>query len=351
MTATFYPAIKWNKPVEFSDGKKTKVGDGFMRRLCSAYRHQVDSFAGFGSSAWALVVDRNKAAHQALLNNDIPVVASFVADPSTTNLFWGFEGLVAESIELFRRTPEIAQPEIESICDRIVRLGEAVGASSMWNPEAGDRDQPGDLEALLAAIEAKLGAKLDFPNPFPGEFGVRTSRGLVSYRPVQAVYQAWRTACLSRLYGGRVVEIGAGLGRNAYYARQMGLTDYTIVDLPLTIIAQAIFLGSVLGPDAVTLPGEAPKPGTVRLETPAGFHASQQPFDIAINVDSMTEMDREHAERYAATIVDRARIFLSINHEINPFRVHDLKALSGIPMQRHPYWMRKGYAEELFFLG
>ncbi len=54
----------------------------------------------------------------------------------------------------------------------------------------------------------------------------------------------------------RVLEIGAGLGRTAYYAWRAGIRHYTIVDVPLTAVAQADFLGRTLGPEALTLAGE-----------------------------------------------------------------------------------------------
>jgi hypothetical protein len=46
---------------------------------------------------------------------------------------------------------------------------------------------------------------------------------------------------------------------------------------------------------------------------------------------------------------DRANIFLSINHEVNPFTVHKLYAAIATPaVIRTPYWMRAGYVEEIF---
>jgi hypothetical protein len=38
--------------------------------------------------------------------------------------------------------------------------------------------------------------------------------------------------------GNRCLEIGAGVGRTAYYAHWLGMQDYTIVDLPTALIGQ-----------------------------------------------------------------------------------------------------------------
>ena len=44
-------------------------------------------------------------------------------------------------------------------------------------------------------------------------------------------------------------------------------------------------------------------------------------------------------------------MFLSINHEAYPQTVAKIAATVGMPSAtRTPYWMRPGYAEELFML-
>ena len=154
--------------------------------------------------------------------------------------------------------------------------------------------------------------------------------------------------CLSRTIGQRIVEIGPGLGRAAYYARKFGLSNYTTVDLPLGNIVQACFLSRALGEDAIALPGESAQIGQVRIETPSWFLATEEKFDIVLNVNSMTEMSFDNANAYVEKIVAASCAFVSINHEINTFKTADLPALKGLSGQRFPYWMRKGYVEELY---
>jgi hypothetical protein len=173
---------------------------------------------------------------------------------------------------------------------------------------------------------------------------------VASYRAIQAIYQAHRLKELSKKYGGIVVEIGAGLGRTAYYAFAMGLNDYTIVDIPISTTAQAIFLAKTLGPDAVTLPGERHQKGKIRIETPNWFLNSTEKHGVVANIDSLVEMDESQAKAYINSILERARVFLSINHEYNAIAVRELLSSRYSSYQRFPYWMRNGYAEELLTL-
>jgi len=146
-----------------------------------------------------------------------------------------------------------------------------------------------------------------------------------------------------------VVEIGPGMGRAAYYGHRAGL-DYTTVDLPLGIVAQACFLGRALGPDALWFAGEdevAPD-GRIKLL----YSAPDRRFDIVLNVDSITEMPAAVAFEYFRWAACHAHCLLSINHEKNRFTVAQLAAFSA-PMQRIvqrtcPAW--DGYMEDAFLL-
>ena len=339
----FYPHISWQHAATFVTAGRDASPD-FVRRLCRSYKHQLGVFEGFGESFWGSFADKNKQVHEALLRSDIDAAAAIVRNPSSTDLFYGFDSSGAELIDLFRSNPGQVQGTINSVCDRLLRSSEAIGARRMLYPEAALDANPPDVDQLLTDIEAKLGISLTFPNVFPDEFGVETSKGVISYRAVQALYQAWR---IRQITDKSVVEIGAGLGRTAYYARAFGLRDYTIIDIPLTTIAQAAFLSNALGENAITLPGETAQHGCIRIETPSWFYGTSERFALAANIDSMVEMDRSHAERYADKISRHCDAFWSVNHEYNPFVVSDLKALNH-PYHRSPYWLRKGYAEHLY---
>ena len=149
-----------------------------------------------------------------------------------------------------------------------------------------------------------------------------------------------------------MLEIGAGMGRTAYYARRLGITDYTMVDLPLGNVAQAAFLGRVLGSDAIWLPGDSStqKAGRIRIYPPSWLANSDEEFGVALNADSTTEMDTEQAMGYFCEMARRVAVFLSINHEGYSLQVRDLPSKCEIDTRvlRYPYWLRKGYVEEIY---
>lgn len=185
---------------------------------------------------------------------------------------------------------------------------------------------------------------------FPGLCGLKTTRGLVTDRSLSGLYGAWRAReLLGRQSRHGIVEIGAGLGWLALYAHRLGLRDYTIVDLPLTNVSQACFLGTVLGPDAISLAGEAHVPGRIRIEPADTTLPLAERYSLLVNVDSLTEVGRQVAKDYWARFAPRCDAVLSINHESNAFTVRELIAAGPKPFRvhRHPSWMRNGYVEEI----
>jgi hypothetical protein len=347
----FYPHIGSDKATFAFVPEGSKISRRMAQRLSDAYNVATERFAGQGGSFWEQNDERNADLIAALRSGDLDTISAIANDPGQHNLFWGIDGLT-KGYAADKNTP-VSSLTLHALllADCIVRLAEAVGATPLWYPEAHRHRTDGiDIEQTLDAIERKIGRTIDFPNPFPNESGIRTSRGIGSYRTFQAIYQAWRLLCLSKAIGPRIVEIGPGLGRTAYYARKFKLPNYTTIDLPIGNIAQACFLCRALGENAIALPGERADAGQVRIETPAWFMSTEERFDIVLNADSLTEMALDHAEVYAQRAVKISRVFVSINHEINLFKTRNLSALKGISGQRFPYWMRKGYVEEIYLI-
>ncbi len=317
--------------------------------MSEAYKFASDRFTGHKGSFWAENDSRNANLIAALIAGDLDTIIAMVNDPGSHFLFWGVDNLFLRAGPHQSTKAKKLASGLSPYADWTLRLAEATGAVKVWYPEQNlDRRAGIDVDSTLDDIAREIG-EFDFPNPFPNEFGMRTTRGIANYRCFQSIYQAWRLATLSRDIGREhIVEIGPGIGRTAYYAVKFGVRNYTTVDLPLGNIAQACFLSRALGEDAITLPGEPERLGCVRIETPAWFVATDERFGIALNADSLTEMGIENASIYAAKIAQTARAFVSINHEINAFKITDLPALKALPSQRFPYWMRKGYIEQHF---
>ena len=336
-------------------------------RVTSAYRTSLEAYSptdGFWDS-WHFGL--KKTIHDALAGDDRAVAAGVLRDPASNVFFWGFDA-IAKSPEGSPEPHELVLTRLNTscdwrdlyaywICDSLIGFAEMVGARRAVYPEYEvDRDLQTfekilDTDELLTDIEVELGLELHFPNPFPSELGIASKRGLIGFRSVQALYQGWRIATIAKgRQNFKVLEIGAGLGRTAYFANLFGVNDYTIVDLPLTNAAQGYFLGRVLGADNVRLGGET---GTaaIRVMVNADMAGHDETYDLVVNVDSLTEMPREVAKDYWSFIRSRSDSFLSINHEFNLHTVRELyRDDSTVFATRYPYPLRRGYVEELLTL-
>ena len=327
-----------------------------VRRIRTAYRTAIAGYSERQSDLWSYIATRTSDIHEALIGEDEDRLANLLSDPGSNNLFYGFDNLNIDTTQALIRSGDGAPAWAAELAAMIAKLAESVAAKRIWQPEFGttypyyEQSQSRDMESLLRAIERGIGYGLTFPTPFPNEYGVATSRGIVSHRAVHAIYYASRLSMLRpRGRGCSILEIGAGMGRTAFYAHEWGLGQYTIVDLPMSNVAQAAFLGAVLGEDAICLTGE--NRSGIRILTPEWLFATDDRFDIILNTDSLTEMPLETATRYAQIAMDRAGKLLSINHEANDVLVHELAPLRGRSLYRSTFWLRPEYVEELFVAG
>src|SRR3954462_766070 len=95
-----------------------------------------------------------------------------------------------------------------------------------------------------------------------------------------------------------------------------GVRDETIIDLPFTWVSQAYFLMHMMGEDEVSLHGEADgSSDKIKRLNPDSFLNDSRDYDLIVNVDSLTEMDRATAQRYVDKIDLSVSRFWSINHE------------------------------------
>ncbi len=329
-----------------------------VERIVRAYQEAIEHDPDSRASEWTAVEDNKKLViHDALMSTDIAAVQAILRDPGRSDLLYGFDNLCATFAVAAAESKDGLATQAEEL---IIRLAQAIGAYRHPNKNVlvgaaycsqTSRSLPG-LEETLEALDDALAIRIDFPNPFPGELGAETSRGIASYRAIQALYQAWRISQLCRgITSPRIVEIGAGLGRTVYYAWRMGLRDLTIVDIAMSGVAQAYFLGRMLGGDSVRLYGEERKSG-IHILPPSAFLDANNRYDLLINIDSWTEMPKETARQYMQAALARCAMIWSVNHEASRFTVRDLFAeFRGTPVTRSPYWMRDGYVDEFLGMG
>lgn len=322
-----------------------------VKRITATYRRERFSMPSYGDSIWADIDRRRRRIDDVLVNGSYDEIDMMLQTPACGDILFGFENTFSEYVQTLKGDVARQQLEARWIHDAATRLAEALGAIRTAGPEAPHLDQAIDVPDLVRAIEQHQGAHIDFPNPFPDEFGIDTGRGKASLRAIHAIYQAFRVNALQALTGGStVMEIGAGLGRTAYYCTKLFGMPYTIYDLPLTNVAQAYFLGALLGEDQIALGDEFydPTVHAVRILSVNNPLEPQHRTDLVLNVDSLTELDRLVAATYLDFAARYASAFVSINHEAQAFSVNELFAQAGLRAQRFPYWMRKGYVEEIW---
>jgi hypothetical protein len=316
-----------------------------VSRIVAAYRRASYSDPGGSDDLWSSFGRLKQADEFILRTGHLDAVSALLRDPRQNLLCYGFDELCDHSI-LQDHPLGVFVASSEALHDNLQCLAEAIGARRIYNPELlGPGVHLSDVEETLSDIDHVLGIRLVFPNPFPGEVGLVTSRGIASYRAIQAIYQAFR---IRKLAGrnARIVEIGGGLGRTAYYAHQLGLCDYTIIDLPLTNVMQGYFLGRVLGDEQVSFSAKA---GHICVLPLNEFFCNGDHYDVAVNVDSLPEMSPAMAADYATEFARRIPVTLSINRENKSFTARDVLTAAGLrAATRAPYWLRRGYVEEIF---
>jgi hypothetical protein len=317
-------------------------------RLTASYRVRAEAPTGMWSDFFR---DLHGDIHDAFLSNDRARIETILRNPVTSDLLYGFDFTARTFRRGGKRIEDIHDPALT--LDGLVCLAEAIGARPTENPERYTWRCPKTrAHEVIAQIEAAINFPIAIPNPFPAEYGLVCDGGVMSYRAPQSIYQAWRIAKLVKgISNPRVLEIGGGLGRTAYYARHFGITDYTIIDIPVSSLAQGYFLGRVAGDDAVELYGEpasADSTSRIKLLAPRSFFEGKGNYDLIVNIDSLTEIGVTAARQYWDAIQGRTKTFLSINHEANEFTVLDLIRESGhvARSSRMPYGMRRGYVEE-----
>lgn len=249
------------------------------------------------------------------------------------------------------------------IIDRTVALAEAWGLVSLENPEDASCGTGVyvNLDSLVDSLEKRAGHSVGAPAYF-GLYGIRVGGRLLSLRSPDALYASERLAAL----GESALEIGGGFGLTAFHAHQRGLKRYAILDLPLVNLFQGYFLCKAIGGERVRLFGERDAGQSVAIHPYFGAdRLRQERFDTVYAQDVLPELSSDKITFYVDFIVDsRPQRFLTINHESSyamsadggpgPRQENISRRLAGDPrltrLSRFPYWIRKGYVEELYGL-
>lgn len=163
-----------------------------VTKVVAAYRRAHHSNPSGSDDLWSSFGRIKQADEFILRTGHLDAVSALLRDPGKNFLCYGFDELCDHSI-LQDHPLGVFVASSEALHDSLLCLAEAIGARRIYNPELlGPGIQLPDVEEILSDIDRVLGIRVVFPNPFPDEVGLVTSRGIASYRAIQAIYQAFR---------------------------------------------------------------------------------------------------------------------------------------------------------------
>ena len=297
-----------------------------------------------------------------LIRNELPELMSYIDESNAEKLahylmhfgesFVWFGGITT-CIDGYNRN---LAPEHVALTylDKLVCLGEYLGVIPFENPECGPWGANLQVNAndLIEKIEDALEISIIPPSGAIYIDGLETEKGLLHYRHINGLYSAIRANELSD-NAGPCCEFGGGIGITAMYAHRMGISDYTILDLPITCLLAGHYLLHTVGLDSINLYGEEQKTDTIKILP--YWECTKLPdkhYSLTLNQDSFPEIADNLLEEYLLQINRITKhYFLSINHECSYPKTVDSfvnRAKGYKKIYRSKYWVREGYIEELF---
>ena len=368
-----------------------------INRICKSYRYSLDNEekereSKSQDSMWVHWI-KPKLSNILMdcYDNNVENTHYNLSNPYKNLITFGFD-----DYHIFDNFKELETFNNE-IKNCMINLCKSLGILRVFNPEGGERSKlyniDIDIEEILLKLDSYFGFKLDFPDIFEkndtynwlsyvnnnkdlqnagitteekannhynnygkyekriynGDMGIFTSRGIIKMRAVHSLYFVSRMKEIlnDNIKNSTILEIGAGLGRNAYYAKKLGVKKYIIIDLPSTSIISSYYLGKTLGEENITLFSENTD-NYVHILPPNEYNNTKA--DIIVQFDGLTEMGLVNSEKYVNNFNKISPLFLSINHEANTYTVNNLyeKNNNITRIYRFSSWYRNGYVEELF---
>jgi hypothetical protein len=318
------------------------------RILKSFTKARADEHKKITGDIWDRIQEKH-ADFYAICHNPVQV-ADYLNDMNQRAITLGISSSTRGEFCVMHKNEAVRQGWGVFTKDMLVCLAEAIGALP-YNL-TGDNLYVSE-KVILDAIEKKMGISIQSSNIEGGLYKLKVGEHLFVHRDFWSLYIAWRAV---QLVGssGVVAEIGGGMGKVAFFARQFGLRNYSIYDLPIINVVQAWYL--IKSGLEVTLYGEEGRSGIAVLPY---WEFEKDSFDLTINVDSFPEMDESIIAEYLAAIKKNTKKYLlSINQEETRVYgegrkhivVQDIVAKVGgfKRAYRLPFWFLRNYVEELY---
>ena len=338
--------------------KKTFLSQNFYKERLKFFLENKDDEI-CSDSQWSSIFDVFHSNILNLIKKDNTKFNEIMDNPGEYNLFYGFDDNCKE-IKKNSRLRNNREAKL-LVANKILLISEYFGILRSDSEENSKNNYKKiNVNSLISKLENKIGIKLKFHNPFPGEEGIITNRGVISDREVDAIYQAFKikTFLDKKKTESKILEIGGGLGRTAYYCYKLGLKNYTIVDLKIPLISQSNYLSRLCGENKVTfdnnIKNKIKNSKKIKLVSPKDLFDKNEKFDLVFNSDSLTEIDYKNQKKYINFIKKNSKNFYSVNHEKNKHTVFDLMnslhSKNKFSYSKNIYWIDRRYLEEIFKL-
>lgn len=321
----------WGKVYEEKDTE-------FLSKLCDYFEERLNQDTiNTNSVVWSAIVPTHAEFIELLKNREYDKLHEYLSLMFTKPLTLG----IAQGDYFYNRLKKNEEDIVRNtgfaVYDKFLSLLEAVGLVPAFSPEQYQTKNEWikyysvSMDNYLDELEKHLGCTIQAPKYQGEHFGLQTEKhGLFSDRDIMALGVAIR---IKEAYWNRtnisICDIGSGLGYLPFYLRQLGFTNITHIDIPTVTVAAKYFMHTNM-PDF-----------ELKYISPYEFDGK---YDLVVNFDGMSTFSREDAEDYANKISNNTKHFLSINREIDDFRVSDIMNMNRI--SRNPFWYRRGYVEE-----
>jgi len=289
-----------------------------------------------GSMEWDAIIPTHSHFIELLKNKDIKAIQDYLKNMWATPLCHGTAQGKYFYDRLIKNEDDIIKNTGFAIYDKFLTLMEANAIIPSFSPEEYSMKSDFlkfytiDPDDYLDLLEKSFNCDLSAPSYQGKHFGIQTKRhGLYSDRDIMALGIAiriretyWKNQNIS------ICDIGGGVGYLTYWLNKLGFKNITYIDLPSTTISAMYFL-------------HINKIENVTFLSPEHFDGN---YDLVINFDGITTYGEKAAKKYMSLIEKNTKHFMSINREIDEYRVCDICNMRRI--SRNPFWLRKGYVEE-----
>ena len=340
-----------------------KFSEAFLQDVCTAFTQaQHDTRE---HDVWSEISGHSAQFEAAMRAHDLEAVEKWLATMFQSNLLIGMAHC---AIMLTDKSPYGKAYFGTRVRDSLLALAEALaikGIESNHQTSFAEhlRLTNGDLSPLVDRIEDVLGHSIkpvDFGQPAVADMNGQ----MLNPDYLRHAYAMYRIETLGFSKTKPILEIGGGFGCVTRYGIVRGFKDLTIIDLPFANAVQAGFIAGTEGEDVVQfhqqVSGKAKsgQSGKVILWPSTKKDQLSRKFELAINMDSLPEINRDEALSYLKLLKKKAKYFWSVNQEAEKTTSGGMKQnrvsqlvdeIGGFRrLHRHPYWMEQGYVEELY---